>query len=483
MAFVDLTKALDLVKRTKLWDVLIRTGVKGKLFKTLQGMYKTVKACVRTTEGLTDYFDCPSGIKQGCTASPILFSILIDEFSGIVENSGIRGVQLFHELTEILLLMFADDLALISDTVSGLQKLLYLLYEFCNDKGLIVNIAKTVIVVFKKSGGLARNEFWTLGGVRLKVESSFTYVGVNFTTRQLSLIQMAKDQAIKGKRVLISVSSKLYQYGQLTKGVFFKIFDTKICPVLLYGAEIWGIEKQLAIERIQYYACKRNMCVQSNSCNDAVLGDCGRYPMYIQAMKRSISYWSKILKMRENKYARKCYNMMYHYDQLRYINWASHIRKLLHTNGFGYIRDSQEVNNEKNLLYVFQQRLKDQYLQTWYAAISLNSNLSMYAEFKRAYIHEPYLNVVTIRKYRRALASFRTSSHRLQVERGRHLNIPRNERKCAVCQTSMKILYGISPCSYIMHFNAETFFTKHSRGVNTLYVIVCICFACYGLVA
>ena len=355
VAFVDLTKAFDLVKRTKLWDVLIRTGVKGKLFKTLQGMYKTVKACVPTTEGLTDYFDCPSGLKQGCTASPILFSILIDEFSGIVENSGIRGVQLFPEITEILLLMFADDLALISDTVSGLQKLLNLLYEFCNDKGLIVNIAKTVIVVFKKGGGLARNEFWTLGGVRSKVETCFTYVGVNFT-RQLSLIQMAKDQAIKGKRVLISVLSKLYQYGQLTKGVFFKIFDTKIGPVLLYGAEIGGIEKQLAIERIQYYACKRYMCVQSNSCNDAVLGDCGRYPMYIQAMKRSISYWLKILKMRENKYARKCYNMMYHYDQLGYINWASHIHKLLYTNGFGYIWDSQEVNNENNFLYVFQQR-------------------------------------------------------------------------------------------------------------------------------
>ena len=90
---------------------------------------------------------------------------------------------------------------------------------------------------------------------------------------------------------------------------------------------------------------------------------------------------------------------------------------------------------------MFQQWLKDQYLQTWYAAISLNSKLSMYAEFKRAYIHEPYLNVVTIRKYRRALASFRTSSHRLQVERGRHLNIPRNERKCAVCQTSIEDEY------------------------------------------
>ena len=79
-------------------------------------------------------------------------------------------------------------------------------------------------MVFKNGGGLARTETWTLGGIRLKVESYFTYVGVKFT-RQLSLIQMAKDQAIKGKCVLISVLSKLYQYGQLTKEEFGKIIS------------------------------------------------------------------------------------------------------------------------------------------------------------------------------------------------------------------------------------------------------------------
>ena len=169
VAFVDLTKAFDLVKRTKLWEVLLKIGVKGKLFKSLQGMYKTVKACVRASEGLTEYFDCPSGLKKGCTASPILFSLFIDGFSTLVKNTDIRGVQLFPELTEILLLMFADDLALISDTVRGLQKLLNFLYKFCSDKGLIINIPKTVVMVFKNGGGLARTETWTLDAIRLKV--------------------------------------------------------------------------------------------------------------------------------------------------------------------------------------------------------------------------------------------------------------------------------------------------------------------------
>ena len=270
--------------------------------------------------------------------------MFINEFAVLAENSCIWGVQLFPDLTEILLLMFGDDLALISDTVVGLQRLPNMLYKFCSDKGLRINIVKAMVVVFKK-GMLARNEAWLLGGERLQVVLCFTYIGMNFT-RQLSLIKMAKEQAVRGKRVLTAVLSKLYQYGQLPKDVFFKLLDTKICPILLYGSKLGGVEKRVAIERVQNYACKRYMCVNLKSNNDAVLGDCGRYPMYTEGMKRSVTYWLKILKLHDHRYVRKCYNMMRHYDQMGYSNWVSHIRKLLYTNGFGYLWEQQEVPHD-----------------------------------------------------------------------------------------------------------------------------------------
>ena len=91
----------------------------------------------------------------------------------------------------LLLLMFADDLALISDSVAGLQKLLNIIYRFCSDRGTIINIVTTKIVVFKKGDMLVRNESWSLGGGRIRSYLVFTYPGVNFT-RELSLIQMAK---------------------------------------------------------------------------------------------------------------------------------------------------------------------------------------------------------------------------------------------------------------------------------------------------
>ena len=92
---------------------------------------------------------------------------------------------------------------------------------------------------------------------------------------------MANDQATNGKRVLVSSLSKLYRYGQLTNNVFFKIFDTNVPPILMYGAEIWGIQARQEVERVQYCAFKRFLCARHNSTNDAVMGDRGRYPLYV----------------------------------------------------------------------------------------------------------------------------------------------------------------------------------------------------------
>ena len=147
-------------------------------------------------------------------------------------------------------------------------------------------------------------ETWSLGGEHKQVIPCFSYVGANFT-RQLSLTQIAKEQLVKETRILNSILSKLYQYSQLRTEVFFKIFDTKICPILSHGSELWGIEKQIAIERMQTYACKRYMCVNLKTSNDAVLGYCGRYPMYIDGIERCLSYW---LKVQDHCYVRKCYN-------------------------------------------------------------------------------------------------------------------------------------------------------------------------------
>ena len=69
--------------------------------------------CVRCKGGLTDEFNCALGLRQGCNLSHILFSLFINELTSDMET-----------MVEVFLLLFADGVALMSDTVMGLKKTL-----------------------------------------------------------------------------------------------------------------------------------------------------------------------------------------------------------------------------------------------------------------------------------------------------------------------------------------------------------------------
>ena len=120
-------------------------------------------------------------------------------------------VQLHPYTVELLILLFADDVAMLSDTVVGSKRQLNILQTYCSDSCLTVNTNKTKVVVFKKGGIISKHESWTFGGRKLCVENRFTYVGVTFS-KKLSFHVMAAEQSVKAKRALVSILSSLYIY-------------------------------------------------------------------------------------------------------------------------------------------------------------------------------------------------------------------------------------------------------------------------------
>lgn len=71
-------------------------------------------------------------------------------------------------------------------------------------------------------------------------------------------------------------------------------------------------------------------------------------------IKRCIGYWLKIVNMQEHRYVKKCYLMLKCYDEAGDSNWASTIRKLLCTNGFGYVWENQGTENVNRFLVLTQ---------------------------------------------------------------------------------------------------------------------------------
>ncbi|KAK6191078.1 hypothetical protein SNE40_002826 [Patella caerulea] len=311
--FVDFSKAYDSVHHQLIQYVLIKNDVKGKVFQVIKNMYKHLKSCVQSDKlKLTDYFKCRIGTKQGCTLSPLIFVLFLNELHEMMTEYGNQGIFVNSEISNIISLMYADDIANVSDTVNRLQNQINCIHEFCIKYGMQVNVNKTKISVFRRGGILKGNEKWFYGSKPLEVVSFYKYLGVMFTPKlcwSLATTTLAQ-QATKASNMLKAFVSKCPVSVQ--DSLF--LFDRMILPILTYGCEIWGFVDIKNIENVHLNFCKFILHVNSRTSHAAVYGELGREPIYITYMSKLIKYWLKLLEMPTDRYPKACYNMLLSLD-------------------------------------------------------------------------------------------------------------------------------------------------------------------------
>ena len=434
VAYIDFRKAFDTVKPTLLWTILIRTGIEGKMLRILRSMYRTVQTCVRSAAGSTDYFSCLQGLKQGCLASPTLFSLFINELAFEIIQKGQHGVQFLPNDIEIFLLLFADDIALLSSTVIGLQNQLHSLHSAAYKLSLEVNLGKSKVMVFRKGGYLSAKEKWFYGTDQLEIVNSYRYLGLIFSTRLSFRIATCGEHLIKAKRGTIEILQTLRRLSCSTPKLFFKLFDSQIVPSLLYGAELWGFEEYVSIERVHIQACKLLLNVPTFTPNDMVLGELGRYPLYINSAIKVIKFWFRLLKQDNSRYSKKAYIMLHNAQQKDpgCSNWVSKVKYLLCSNGFGFVWMHGGVGDEKQFIISFRERLKNCFCQKWFSHLATSERFALYNSFKDLFQCERYLDVIHSRIYKTALTRLRCGVSRFNAHRMR-FTTSYNERSCPFC--------------------------------------------------
>ena len=282
VAFIDFKKAFDLADRQYLWSVLKKNGLTGKMYRAIKSMYTVVKARVRAGSDLTDTLFCPLGVKQGEVTSPILFSFLINELANDIQTSGKHGIRLSPEdVSEILILLFADDVTLLSYSVIGLQKQLNILKDTANRLGLYVNFDKSKIVIFRNGGYISSKEKWSYDGQKLEIVNCYKYLGVIFSSG-LTFSYALEDMALRARKAIFCILKLLWTIGDQSPSLFFKLFDCQVQPMLTYGAEVWGLMvDHKIIERIHTFAIKRLLNVSIKTPNALVYAETGRYPGHV----------------------------------------------------------------------------------------------------------------------------------------------------------------------------------------------------------
>jgi len=426
-AYIDFAKAFDSVSREKLWEILKRLGIGGKMLKMLQAMYDRVSARVRCQNGTSEPYQCLRGLKQGCLASPLLFNFLVNELVREVKRKGKHGVQLSPELDDLFILLFADDVVLLSDSPIGLQNQLNVLKSTADDLGLQINLSKTSIVVHRNGGHMSKHEHWHINNQPIEIVNSYKYLGLHLSTK-LCINTALQELATKGRAGTIKVIKSLLKVNSFHPKVFFKLFDSQIQPILLYGAEVWGLQDPTAVESVHLLACKKLLNVSTRTPNGMIYGETGRLPLYINAYSRCIKYWLRLTRLSESRLPRRVYEMLLREDKNGKRNWASEVRDILSLNGFGYVWERQGKIND-SFIKTFKNRLVACFKQTWHTKVTDSRRYALYSCIKEDHTLEDYLLVDMNKEFIHTFTRFRLGISNINVHKFRYH--PDATQRCA----------------------------------------------------
>ena len=144
------------------------------MLRVIRDMYQKVKSCVKLCSNYSDYFQYAVGLRQGEVISPILFSLFVEDLELFLQSDINSGLS-FDDVI-LILLLFADDMAILGKSPLELQSHLDLLHNYCDTWGLKVNTDKTKVMVFRKRGHLLPTETWTYNDQVLDVVNDFNYL-------------------------------------------------------------------------------------------------------------------------------------------------------------------------------------------------------------------------------------------------------------------------------------------------------------------
>ena len=244
MVFIDFKKAFDSVHRGLLMKILRAYGIPDAIVQLISRLYTGTKAKVVTADGITEVFDILAGVLQGDTLAPYLFIIVVDYIMTVaIDDVSDPGFTLkparsrrvaAEKLADV---EFADDVALVTDTMDEAKLLLDRLESAALSVGLAMNDSKTKFISFNTP-----EEECTLtsstGNVLEHVED-FIYLGSWIATTERDFrVRKAKAWAACHKLKKIWKSN-------LRRSLKIRLFVATVESILLYGSEAWTLTESL----------------------------------------------------------------------------------------------------------------------------------------------------------------------------------------------------------------------------------------------
>ena len=212
---VMFAKAIDVVP-TLYWRILI-------------DWYRRLTVVIRWAGTESMPLDIRKGTRQGGLSSPYIFNLL---YEGLIAELSEMNCGVRVNTSSYNVCCYADDLLLMSLTVTGLQKQIDASDKYITKHGLRFNPKKTTCVTFGKSTVAPRS--WSLQQIQLAESKEVKHLGVILSKDCRSHVT---DRTQSARRAFYCLQGAgLCQRG-CSPGTISHIYSAAVWPVLTYGLE------------------------------------------------------------------------------------------------------------------------------------------------------------------------------------------------------------------------------------------------------
>ncbi|KAK3092919.1 hypothetical protein FSP39_008861 [Pinctada imbricata] len=418
VTFIDLRKAFDMVDRELMEFCLLKNGIDGQFYNAIKSLYTDTESCVRLGNRLTDWFSCRSGVKQGDNLSPTIFSLFINDLAMQIKalNKGVPVGDL-----NISILLYADDIALITQNEKDMQALLNTVESWCKQWRLKIITDKTKVVHFRKRQRNRSQLTLKLNGRDLSYESSYKYLGVIFD-EFASFKDNAENLAKSAGRALGSVISKIHGIKSVGFRTFEKLFLCGVAPIIDYCSGVWGHKEFHNLHSVQLKAMRYFLGVHRFTPILAIQGESGWPPTVVRHRVNVLRLWNRLTQMDADRVTRKIFE--WDLTEFKPDSWSSQTNDLFASLGL----DSMFRNRQPCDISASEGKLIDIYKDKWNSDLATVSKLRTYRLFKTVFKTEDYLYMNIPKSVRSTFSMFRCGILRFRGESP-------DERLCTVCNS------------------------------------------------
>ena len=313
---------------------------------------------------------------------------------------------------------------------------------------MIINELKTTVIAF----GCKNNIRVLFNGQQIETTSQYKYLGNIISTTQTSRGDVFRENydylCNQARKAIFGLKHRLKSLGALPPRVLMHMYETLIRPILVDGSDVWGSQPQgtLAVDKVLFWYMRCILQVKSTTSNIMVVGESGQIPPSISCHINTICYLHRLRNLPTNTLVKAMYMELSKLHECGFNTWVSKALTLVQTYGIDI-----DMGSGASFYRYCKSHIYNHFKIAWREEvqnIDKNPILRNYKTYKSEFGMEPYLYLISNLRYRNALTRLRTSSHTLEIERGRY-TIPKTpvcDRICRTCNVTEDEIHCLLNC-------------------------------------